>query len=77
METRQVRDRHRTAAPPTSARSLRGVIDRLDLRDDGGPWSSTTGRAPSINWEQQRPAGVPLPLPLREQVLGRRPAVIS
>ncbi len=57
--------------------SLRGIIDRLELRD--GELVVTdykTGRAPSLNWEQKSLAGVHFYSFLCEQVLGRRPAVI-
>jgi putative RecB family exonuclease len=58
--------------------SLRGVIDRLDLRDNGElvVVDYKTGRAPSINWEQKSLAGVHFYSFLCEEVLGRRPAVI-
>ena len=58
--------------------SLRGIIDRLDLRDDGElvVIDYKTGRAPSINWEQKSLAGVHFYSFLCEQVLGRRPAAI-
>ena len=57
--------------------ALRGVIDRLELRD--GELVVTdykTGRAPSVNWEQKSLAGVHFYSFLCEQVLGRRPAAI-
>jgi len=57
--------------------SLRGIIDRLELRD--GELVVTdykTGRAPSLNWEQKSLAGVHFYSFLCEEVLGRRPAVI-
>jgi len=59
------------------ALSLRGIIDRLELR--GGELVVTdykTGRAPSPNWEQRSLAGVHFYSFLCEQVFGRRPAVI-
>lgn len=58
--------------------ALRGIIDRLDLRDDGEivVVDYKTGRAPSANWEQQSLAGVHFYSFLCEQVLGRRPAAI-
>jgi len=58
--------------------SLRGIIDRLDLRDDGElvVVDYKTGRAPSANWEQKSLAGVHFYSFLCEQVLGRRPAAI-
>jgi putative RecB family exonuclease len=57
--------------------SLRGIIDRLELRD--GQLVVTdykTGRAPSANWEQKSLAGVHFYSFLCEQVLGQRPAAI-
>ena len=57
--------------------ALRGIIDRLELRD--GELVVTdykTGRAPSINWEQKSLAGVHFYSFLCEQVLGRRPVAI-
>jgi putative RecB family exonuclease len=56
---------------------LRGIIDRLELRD--GEFVVTdykTGRAPAVNWEQRRLAGVHFYSFLCEQVFGRRPAAI-
>lgn len=57
--------------------SLRGIIDRLELRD--GQLVVTdykTGRAPSANWEQKSLAGVHFYSFLCEQVLGQRPVAI-
>ncbi len=57
--------------------ALRGIIDRLELRD--GELVVTdykTGRAPSVNWEQKSLAGVHFYSFLCEQVLGRRPVAI-
>jgi putative RecB family exonuclease len=57
--------------------ALRGIIDRLELRD--GELVVTdykTGRAPSINWEQKSLAGVHFYSFLCEQVLGHRPVAI-
>lgn len=57
--------------------SLRGIIDRLELRD--GELVVTdykTGRAPSLNWEHKSLAGVHFYSFLCEAVFGRRPAVI-
>ena len=56
---------------------LRGIIDRLELRD--GELVVTdykTGRAPSLNWEQRSLAGVHFYSFLCEQVFGRRPVAI-
>ena len=57
---------------------LRGIIDRLELDDDGGlvVTDYKTGRAPSVNYEQTRLAGVHFYSFLCEAVLGRRPSAI-
>jgi putative RecB family exonuclease len=56
---------------------LRGIIDRLELRDGGLVVTDyKTGRAPSINWEQRRLAGVHFYSFLCEQVFGQRPVAI-
>jgi putative RecB family exonuclease len=57
---------------------LRGVIDRLDLDDDGElvVTDYKTGRAPSPNFEQQSLAGVHFYSFLCADVLGRRPKAI-
>jgi putative RecB family exonuclease len=56
---------------------LRGIIDRLELRDDELVVTDyKTGRAPTVNWEQRSLAGVHFYSFLCEQVLGRRPAAI-
>ena len=59
------------------ALELRGIIDRLELRD--GELVVTdykTGRAPSLNWEQRSLAGVHFYSFLCERVFGRRPVAI-
>lgn len=58
--------------------SLRGVIDRLDLDDDGElvVTDYKTGRSPARAYEQQRLGGVHFYSFLCEQVFGRRPARI-
>lgn len=56
---------------------LRGIIDRLELRD--GELVVTdykTGRSPSVNWEQKSLAGVHFYSFLCDAVFGRRPAAI-
>ncbi len=65
-------------AASVGALELRGIIDRLDLRDDGElvVVDYKTGRAPSLNWEQKSLAGVHFYSFLCEEVLGRRPAAI-
>lgn len=57
--------------------ALRGIIDRLELRD--GELVVTdykTGRAPSVNWEQKSLAGVHFYSFLCQEVFGRRPAAV-
>lgn len=58
---------------------LSGIIDRLDLDDDGElvVTDYKTGRAPSANYEQSRLGGVHFYAFLCEQVLGRRPARVQ
>ena len=59
------------------ALSLRGIIDRLELRDGGLVVSDyKTGRAPSVNWELKSLAGVHFYSFLCEQVFGQRPVAI-
>jgi putative RecB family exonuclease len=58
---------------------LRGIIDRLELDDDGELVVSDykTGRAPGVNYEQPRLGGVHFYAFLCEEVLGRRPARVQ
>ncbi len=57
--------------------TLRGIIDRLELRDGGLVVTDyKTGRAPSTNWEQRSLAGVHFYSFLCEQVFGQRPVAI-
>jgi putative RecB family exonuclease len=58
---------------------LRGIIDRLDLADDGGliVTDYKTGSAPSERWEQKSLAGVHLYAVLCEQNFGVRPARVQ
>jgi putative RecB family exonuclease len=58
--------------------TLRGIIDRLELDDDGElvVTDYKTGRAPSGNFEQKSLSGVHFYSFLCEAVLGRRPAKI-
>jgi putative RecB family exonuclease len=57
---------------------LRGIIDRLDLDDDGElvVTDYKTGRAPSPNWERKSLSGVHFYAFLCEHVFGKRPAAI-
>jgi putative RecB family exonuclease len=58
---------------------LRGIIDRLELDDDGElvVTDYKTGRAPSVNYEQGKLGGVHFYAFLCEEVLGRRPARVQ
>ena len=58
---------------------LRGIIDRLELDDDGGlvVTDYKTGRPPMVEREQHRLGGVHFYAFLCEQVFGRRPARIQ
>ncbi len=58
---------------------LRGIIDRLELDDDGEfvVTDYKTGRAPGETYEQARLGGVHFYAFLCEQVLGRRPARVQ
>ena len=58
---------------------LRGIIDRLELDDDGElvVTDYKTGRAPSEPFERSRMAGVHFYAFLCERVLGRRPARVQ
>jgi len=59
--------------------TIRGVIDRLELDDDGElvVTDYKTGSAPSERWEQRSLAGVHVYSLLCEQMLGRRPARVQ
>ncbi|MGA9276582.1 RecB family exonuclease [Ilumatobacter sp.] len=65
-------------AAPVGSLELRGIIDRLELDDDGElvVTDYKTGRAPSGRYEQKSLAGVHFYSFLCEAVLGRRPAKI-
>jgi putative RecB family exonuclease len=58
--------------------SLRGIIDRLELDDDGRliVTDYKTGRPPGLRYEQSRLSGVHFYSFLCEEVLGQRPAAI-
>lgn len=59
--------------------TLRGIIDRLDLTDDGEiiVTDYKSGRAPNVAYENSRLGGVQFYAFLCEQVLGKRPARIQ
>ena len=59
--------------------TLRGIIDRLELGDDGELIVSDykTGKIPGVNQEQSRLGGVQFYAFLCEQMLGRRPAKVQ
>jgi putative RecB family exonuclease len=58
---------------------LRGIIDRLELDDDGGlvVTDYKTGAAPSTQHERKRLSGVHIYSLLCEELLGRRPARVQ
>jgi putative RecB family exonuclease len=58
--------------------TLRGIIDRLDLDDDGGlvVVDYKTGRPPSPGWERNSMSGIHFYAFLCESVFGRRPTEI-
>jgi len=58
--------------------TLRGIIDRLDLDDDGQliVVDYKTGRTPGANFEYAKLGGVQFYAYLCEQVLGRRPVAV-
>ena len=59
--------------------TLRGIIDRLELDDDGEliVTDYKTGAAPSSNYERKRLSGVHIYSLLCEQLLGRRPRKVQ
>jgi putative RecB family exonuclease len=59
--------------------TLRGIIDRLELDQDGGlvVTDYKTGRAPGAAYEQARLGGVHFYAYLCEQVLGQRPSRVQ
>lgn len=63
---------------PVGELTLRGIIDRLELDDDGEliVTDYKTGRAPGRQYEQARLSGVHFYSFLCEAVLGRRPVAI-
>ena len=58
---------------------LRGIIDRLELDDDGElvVTDYKTGRAPAVPYERSRLSGVHFYAFLVERVLGKRPARVQ
>lgn len=58
--------------------TLRGVIDRLELDDDGGlvVTDYKTGRAPPVNFEQKSLGGVHFYAFLCDRVFGQRPSAV-
>lgn len=57
--------------------TLRGIIDRLELRDGGLVVTDyKTGRAPSTNWEHKSLSGVHFYSLLCQEVFGRLPVAI-
>jgi putative RecB family exonuclease len=69
----------RVSARTREGVELRGIIDRLELDDDGQlvVTDYKTGSAPSEGWEQKSLAGVHVYSFLCEQVFGRRPARVQ
>jgi putative RecB family exonuclease len=67
------------ATTATGAVRLRGIIDRLDLDDDGElvVIDYKTGRAPGAGFEQRRLEGVNVYSLLCERNFGRRPARVK
>lgn len=63
---------------PVGDLMLRGIIDRLDLNDDGElvVVDYKTGRPPSPGWERRSMSGIHFYAFLCESVFGRRPAEI-
>ena len=63
---------------PVGDLTLRGIIDRLELNDDGEliVTDYKTGRAPSPNWERKSLSGLNFYAFLCESLFGKRPAAI-
>ncbi len=64
---------------PRSGYSVRGIIDRLELDDDGGlvVTDYKTGRAPRAAFEHGRMDGVNVYASMCEELFGRRPAKVQ
>jgi putative RecB family exonuclease len=92
-ECRELSEKYRKMEDPTKVRdiglelrleasvgdlTLRGIIDRLELNDEGGliVTDYKTGRAPSEKWERKSLSGVHFYSFLCESVFGQRPAAI-
>lgn len=92
-ESREIAANYLTMEDPTAVRdiglelrleaavgdlTLRGIIDRLDLNEDGElvVVDYKTGRAPSPGWERSSMSGIHFYAFLCESVFGRRPAEI-
>ncbi len=69
----------RVTAETTTGVVIRGVIDRLELDEDGElvVTDYKTGSAPSEGWEQKSLAGVHIYSLLCERMFGRRPARVQ
>jgi len=69
----------RVAATTDDGVTIRGIIDRLELDEDGElvVTDYKTGNAPSEGWEQRSMAGVHVYSLLCERLFGRRPARVQ
>ena len=69
----------RVSAKTSDGVVVRGIIDRLELGDDGElvVTDYKTGSAPSEGWEQKSLAGVHIYSLLGERMFGRRPARVQ
>ncbi len=69
----------RVTAETTDGVVIRGIIDRLELDDDGElvVTDYKTGREPGLGWEQQSLSGVHIYSLLCERMFGRRPTRVQ
>ena len=69
----------RVSATTDDGVTIRGIIDRLELDDDGElvVTDYKTGSAPNEGWEQKSMAGVHVYSLLCERMFGRRPARVQ
>jgi putative RecB family exonuclease len=69
----------RVSAETADGVTIRGIIDRLELDDDGElvVTDYKTGTAPRESWEQQSLTGVHVYAMLCERMFGRRPAKVQ